>query len=298
MASHRRLRANLLLLAAAAIWGFAFVAQWVGADVVSPFTFNSVRFGMGALVLAVIIVVRDAKRGVSQEKRALATKAVIWPGLICGAVLALAVGFQQAAMPESSAGNAAFLTALYIVLVPILGVFLGWKLEWHVVVGMIACTVGLYLICITDVFTIAVSDLLLLGAAVLFAVQIHVVDRYGTRLSALRFATSQFIGCALVSAVLAFIFDAAPFQHLELAIIPLAYGGICSVGIAYTLQVLGQRDALPSHAALIMSTEAIFGGIAGALLLGENMGLRGYSGASLMIAGIVISQLGSMKHSS
>ncbi|MDR1237842.1 MAG: DMT family transporter [Propionibacteriaceae bacterium] len=294
MANSRLLRANVLLLLASAIWGFAFVAQRIGADYVGPFTFSAVRFAMGAVVMIVVIKVLDWKRGLSKARRAAATRMVLWPGLACGTLLAAAVGFQQASMPQASAGDAAFITALYIVIVPIFGLFFGRRIGWQLVVGVAACVVGMYLICITDDLVLGTSDLLLLAAATVFAIQIMLVDRYTNRVSALRFATAQFVSCAVISAVLALLLDPVPFGGLDQAVIPLIYGGVGSVGIAYTLQVLGQRDALASHAALIMSLEAVFGGLGGALILNEDMGQRGYIGAALMVAGILVSHLGTL----
>ncbi|MDR1432117.1 MAG: DMT family transporter [Propionibacteriaceae bacterium] len=296
MAESRLLRANALLLLASAIWGFAFVAQRVGADYVGPLTFNAVRFAMGAVVLIAVIMVLDRHRGLSKAKRSAATRKVIGPGLACGVLLGAAVGFQQASMPEASAGDAAFVTALYIVIVPLFGLFFGRRMGWQLVVGVAACVVGMYLICVTDDLVLGPSDLLLLASATVFAIQIMLVDHYTNRVSALRFAAAQFVSCAAVSAIAAFFVDAAPFSGLEQAVVPLLYGGVGSVGIAYTLQVLGQRDALASHAALIMSLEAVFGWLGGMIFLGEKMALRGYIGAVLMVAGILVSQLGTLTH--
>jgi drug/metabolite transporter (DMT)-like permease len=290
VAEAARGRANFLLVLASAIWGFAFVTQRIGADYVGAFTFNAVRFALGGLVLVAVIAFLDRRRGLSRELRWAATKAVVWPGAVCGALLAAAAGLQQAAMTTSTAGNAAFVTAMYIVLVPVFGVFLGRRVTWFVVAGIVLCVAGLYLICVRGDLALGPGDLLLLGAAVMFAVQILFVERFSAKLSALRFSTAQFFGCAAVSAVAALFFDAAPFGGMERAVVPLLYTGVLSVGVAYTLQVVGQRDALAAHAALIMSLESVFGALSGALFLGEDMGARGYTGALLMVVGIVVSQ--------
>jgi drug/metabolite transporter (DMT)-like permease len=292
LAEPRRLRANLLLLLAALIWGLAFVAQRMGAAFVGPSSFTAVRFAMGAAVLAVVIVVLDRKRGLTPQRRREATRAVLLPGAVCGVLLALAAGLQQAALGLTTAGNAAFVTGLYIVLVPIFGVVLGQRIGWRTIVALVPAVAGLYFIAVTDQFTMSQGDLLALGGACMFAVQILVVDRYAGKLSALRFSAVQFASCSLVSVVAAFFTDEVPFGGIDQAIIPLLYGGVLSVGIAYTLQVVGQRDALPTHAALIMALEAVFGALGGAVILGEDMGFRGYCGAVLMVIGIVISQLG------
>jgi drug/metabolite transporter (DMT)-like permease len=292
VAQSPRLRANLLLLLASMIWGFAFAAQRMGAEFVGPFTFNSVRFMMGAGVLVAVIAIVDRVRKRSKQRRRAATKAVIVPGLICGALLTAAVGLQQAAMSYTTAGNAAFITGLYIVLVPLAGLFRGQRPGWTIWVALPLAVTGLYLIAVQDSFEINLGDALVLGSAFCFAVQIQFVDYYSRRLSALRFSASQFFFCSVTSGVVALFIDAAPFTGLDQAVIPVLYTGILSVGLAYTLQVFGQRDALPSVAALIMSMEAVFGGLGGWLLLGEDMGLRGYCGAALMCLGILVSQLG------
>ncbi|MDR1824230.1 MAG: DMT family transporter [Bifidobacteriaceae bacterium] len=291
----RRLRGNLLLLLAAALWGFAFVAQKHGAEHMGPFSFSSVRFAMGGLLLVGVIVVLDRVRHRPAAKRRAATRAVLVPGGICGLFLAAAVVAQQAALSYTSVGNAAFITGLYMVLVPVLGAFRGTRISLFTVLGVVLCVPGLYLIAVTEGFTIGRGDALLLAAALLFAIQILIVDHYAPRLSALRFSSAQFLSCAVCAGVAGLFLDAHPYGGMRESVIPLLYGGFISVGIAYTLQVFGQRDALAAHAALIMSMETVFGALGGALLLHENMGLRGYSGAALMILGIVASQLDSLR---
>jgi drug/metabolite transporter (DMT)-like permease len=198
-------------------------------------------------------------------------------------------------MTDATAGNAAFITGLYMVLVPLAVVFQGRRVGASTVLGIVAAVAGLYLIAFRGPFAVHRGDALLMASAVVFAAQILVVDRYARRLSALRFSVAQFFSCAVLSGVAALVLDAHPFGSLNLALWPLFYTGVLSVGIAYTLQVIGQRDAIASHAALIMSLETVFGAVGGAVFLGENMGVRGYCGAALMLAGIVISQLGSVR---
>lgn len=289
--STRRLRANGLLLLASAIWGFAFVAQRVGADYIGPFTFNGLRFAMGAAVLVPVVMWLDRRRGVAPVARRASSRAVVIPGLISGTLLAAAVGLQQVAMSYTTAGNAAFITGLYMVFVPLVSAFRGHRSSVATVVGICFAVVGLYLISVTDGFTMGFGDLLVLISAFIWTAQILVIERYARSLSALRFSISQFLWCAVLSCLAALVLDPAPFTGVGHALIPLLYGGLISVGIAYTLQVIGQRDALASHAALIMSCEAVFGALGGALILGENMGLRGYAGAAFMVIGIVVAQL-------
>jgi drug/metabolite transporter (DMT)-like permease len=288
----RQLRANGALLLASALWGFAFVAQRVGADHVGPLTFTGVRFALGSLVLIPVIMVRDRLRGVPRPKRVAATRAVLVPGVIAGVFLTIAVNLQQAAMSDTPAGNAAFITGLYMVFVPVIAAFRGHRSSLGTIVGVAASLVGLYLISVTDAFTIGPGEVLLIGTCVPWAIQILVIEHYSPKLSALRFAVTQFVTCAVLSSLGALVLDPAPFTGLSEAAVPLLYGGLVSVAIAYTLQVVGQRHALATHASLIMATESVFGAIGGTLLLQEFMGVRGYVGAALMIAGIVVSQVG------
>ncbi len=290
--SGRRVRANGALLLASALWGFAFVAQRVGAGFVGPFSFTSVRFALGVMVVLVVIWVRSTTRKVPMARRRLAWRAALVPGLLAGVLLTIGVNLQQSAMASVPAGNAAFITGLYMVFVPVIAAFRGHRSSPATVIGVISSVIGLYLIAVTGALTIGLGEILLIASAVVWALQILVIDHYGTNLSALRFAAVQFITCTVLSSVSALVFDPAPFAGLDQAVVPLLYGGLLSVGIAFTLQVVGQRDALATHAALIMAMESVFGALGGALILGESMGLRGYVGAVLMITGVVVAQLG------
>ena len=286
----RRLRANLLLLLASAIWGFAFVAQRVGAESVGAFTFNAARFALGAVALLPVVWWLDRRRGVPRPIRALATRAAVLPGLVAGALLATAVGLQQVAMSHTTTGNAAFITGLYMVVVPVLAAFRGHRSSWTTIAGIALALVGLYFVAIRDGFSIGFGDAIVLVSTIPWALQILVVEHYAKRVSALRFSISQFLWCAALSALAAPLLDDRPFAGLGAGLVPLLYGGLLAVAVAYTLQVVAQRDALASHAALIMSSESVFGALGGALLLSESMGVRGYFGATLMAAGIALTQ--------
>jgi drug/metabolite transporter (DMT)-like permease len=288
----RRARANAALLLASALWGFAFVAQRVGAGHVGPLTFSGVRFALGFLVVLAVIVVRSTLRRVSWQRRRLAWRATLWPGVLAGVLLTVAVNLQQAAMASVPAGNAAFITGLYMVFVPVIAALRGHRSRVATIFGVTSSVVGLYLIAVTDTFAIGPGEVLLIISTVIWALQILVIDHYGGPLSALRFAAVQFLTCAVLSSLGALVIDPAPFTGIDQAVVPLLYGGILSVGVAFTLQVVGQRDALATHAALIMAMESVFGAIGGALILGESMGLRGYIGAALMVCGMVVAQLG------
>ncbi len=250
------------------------------------------RFALGALVLLPLIAIRDGVRRVPGPRRVAATRAVVVPGVLAGLLLTTAVNLQQAALIDTPAGNAAFITGLYMVFVPVLAVLRGHRSNLATVLGVASSLVGLYLISVTEDFTIGRGEVLLIVSTVFWAVQILVIEHYSGRLSALRFAAAQFLTCAVLSSLAALAFEPAAFSGLDLAVVPLLYGGLVSVGIAYTLQVVGQRHALATHAALIMATESLFGAFGGAVLLHEFMGPREYVGATLMIVGIVVSQLG------
>jgi drug/metabolite transporter (DMT)-like permease len=294
----RRARANALLLFASAIWGFAFVAQRVGAGFVGPFTFNAVRFALGAVVVVAIAWWFAVRRKVPWSRRSGAWRAALFPGLVVGVLLFIGSNLQQAAMASVPAGNAAFITGLYMVFVPVIAAFRGHRSAWTTVAGVAASVVGLYLIAVTDALTVGGGELLLIISTVVWAVEILTIDHYGPRLSSLRFAAVQFITCSVLSAAGALAFEQQPFTGLDQAVVPVLYGGILSVGVAFTLQVVGQRDALATHAALIMAMESVFGAIGGAILLSEDMGVRGYVGAALMVIGIVVSQLGAVRSKS
>jgi drug/metabolite transporter (DMT)-like permease len=287
----RRARANALLAVAALLWGLAFTAQRVGAEHTGPFTFNAVRFALGGVLVgaAALGVGRWRRRqspGLVRQRRPVALA-----GTVCGLVLTAAAGLQQAGMTDTTAGNAAFITGLYLVLVPLLGVFLGRRVRALALAGVALAVAGLYFMAVRETFTLVKGDGLVALSAFCFAAHILAVGHWAGRLPMLRFAAAQCLACAGSSAVLALVFEAEPFGGLTAAAIPLLYGGVLSVGVAYTLQVVGQRDAEPTPAALIMSAETVFGAIGGAVILGESMDGRGYLGAALMCAGIVLAQL-------
>ena len=243
-------------------------------------------------MLLPLIAVRDRVRAVPAARRRSATRAVVVPGILTGILLTIAVNLQQVAMSDTPAGNAAFITGLYMVFVPVIAAFRGHRSSIATVLGVASSVAGLYLISVTDDFTLGGGEVLLIISTVFWAMQILAIEHFSTRLSALRFAAVQFLTCAVLSSLVALAFEPAPFTGLDRAVVPLLYGGLVSVGIAYTLQVVGQRHALATHAALIMAAESVFGALGGALLLGETMGVGGYLGAALMITGIVVSQLG------
>lgn len=287
----RRARANLLLLLASAIWGFAFVAQVAGSRV-GAFTFNSSRFLLGALSLLPIIVWLDHRDAVPSAERVRRWKAVVRPGMAIGVLLFAGSSLQQIALRHTTAGNAAFVTGLYVVTVPLAGLALGHRIRGGVWLGAGLAVAGLYLLTLTGgLAAMNVGDLLCLVSTLFWTGHILAVSRYSRRLDPIRLSVAQFVANSAYAGATALVVEDAPFRGLTTVVGPIAYAGLASVGVAYTLQVLGQRDALPSHAALIMSLETVFGALGGAIFLGERMAPLGSAGAGLMLAGIIISQL-------
>ncbi|QGF22454.1 DMT family transporter [Raineyella fluvialis] len=290
-ASSRRTRANLLLLLAAAIWGFAFVAQIAGAHV-GAFTFNSSRFLLGALSLLPVIGWLDRRDHLDTAERRRRWVAVVWPGLLIGVLLFAGSSLQQIGLQFTTAGHAAFVTALYVVTVPLVGVLLGHRIRGAIWVGAGLAVAGLYLLTMTGgPGAMNTGDVLCLASTFFWTGHILAVSRFSRRVDPLRLSVAQFVANSAYAAVTALLVEPHPFTGLSTVLGPIAYAGLVSVGVAYTLQVVGQRDALPSHAALIMSLETVFGALGGALFLGERMVPMGYLGAALMLAGIIVSQL-------
>jgi drug/metabolite transporter (DMT)-like permease len=289
----QELRSNLLLLMTAAIWGFAFVAQRVGAQYVGAFTLNGVRFALGSLSLLPLLFYTQKKAAVMPVSTVKPTSTLV-AGIITGSVLFIGASLQQLGLAYTSAGKSAFITGLYIVLVPIFGIFLKQRTHISIWCGVIVALAGLYLLSVTKNFTIGFGDLLTLIGSFFWATHILVIDYYTKRIATLKLCVIQFLTCSVLSLAVAFVFEQITLSGLRLAAIPILYGGICSVGIAYTLQVFGQKHAKPAHAAIILSMETVFGSLGGLLILHENLGVRGYLGCLLMLAGILLSQLPSI----
>lgn len=290
----QEVKSSLLLLLAAAIWGFAFVAQRIGSKYVGSFMFNGVRFALGSLSLVPLLLVsinKDKIKALSNEEDVSTSP---WkPGVILGCVIFLAASLQQIGLVETSAGKAAFITGFYIVLVPVFGIFLKHNIHKATWIGVILAIIGLYFLSVTEGFTIAISDIYELIGAFLWAIHILLIDNFTKKVDALKLSFVQFLTCSILSLIAAFIFEKNTIIGLSQAVIPILYGGICSVGIAYTLQVVGQKNAKPSHAAIVLSMESVFAAIGGLIILHENLGARGYIGCGLMFAGVLLSQYGS-----
>ncbi|HNR05087.1 MAG TPA: DMT family transporter [Bacillota bacterium] len=288
--NNREMKSNMLLMLTAAIWGFAFVAQRVGMQYVGAFTFNGVRFALGSISLIPLIIYFKNKKTAEQPEETASASALV-PGIIAGSVLFFGASLQQAGLAYTTAGKAAFITGLYIVLVPLLGIFLKQRVGLNTWLGVVLAVSGLYFLSVNEDFTIAFGDLLEIIGAFFWAVHILVIDYFTKKVDALRLSCIQFAMCSALSIIIALIFEDISVSGLSQAAIPILYGGLLSVGVAYTLQVVAQKHAKPSHAAIILSMEAVFAALGGALLLKENMGVRGYLGCALMFAGMLLTQV-------
>jgi drug/metabolite transporter (DMT)-like permease len=284
----RTLKADLLLLLTSIIWGFAFVAQRVGMEHVGPFIFNGIRFALGSLSLLPLLWINHTRGNFTHHPP---RKTLLFGGTLAGIALFLGVSFQQIGLIYTTAGKAGFITGLYIVFVPIVGVaFLKQKTALGTWIGTIFAVIGLYLLSVTKQFTIDRGDLFVLIGAMFWACHIHIISWFSRKVAPLKLAFLQFVICSFLSLLIAGIFERTTLQGLTHATIPILYGGLCSVGIAYTLQVIAQRTAHPAHASIILSLEAMFAVIGGWIVLGETLAFRGLMGCALMLAGMLLSQ--------
>lgn len=283
-----KIKSTVLLFLTAIIWGFAFVAQRVGAEYVGTFTFNGIRFILGALSLIPVIIVFERGEGERQKL----TKTFL-ASLIAGAILFVASSLQQYGVEiTGSAGKAGFLTGLYTVLVPLMRFVMGKKTRVLTFVGAVFAVCGLFLLCMNGTsLSFGLGEIVLIVGAVFWAFHILVVDKFVSEISPLKFSMFQFLVCGLISIMIAVFTEDISFSAIKSAGVPILYGGIMSVGVAYTCQILGQRDADPTFASIVFSTESVFSAIGGALLLNEVMSGRGYTGCLLIFIGIVLSQI-------
>lgn len=288
----RHLKSDLLFLLSAIIWGFAFVAQRMGMDHVGPFTFNGIRFLLGAMVLVPFIYPNRKHRHPNPDGSYLihSKKLVIYGGL-AGLVIFAGASLQQVGLVHTTAGKAGFITGLYVVIVPIMGLLWGQHTNAGTWSGASMAAAGMYLLSINEDFSISFGDLLELIGAVLWAVHIHLIGWLAPKTNSLRLAFIQFLVCAAASLLTAAAVETTTLANIISAGWPIIYGGALSVGVAYTLQVVAQRHAHPAHAAILLCLESVFAAVGGWFLLGEVMSGRGVVGCILMFAGMLTSQL-------
>ena len=286
------LKSDGLLLFTATIWGFAFVAQRVGMDYVGPFSFNGIRFALGGLVLIPFILKQNRPGGPKAVPVVEPRFGKALPGgCLAGVILFAGASLQQMGLVYTTAGNAGFITGLYVVIVPILGAFFKVRANSGTWIGALLASVGLYLLSITDQFTIAFGDLLVLAGAVFWAMHVLVIGWLSPVTDPLKLAFIQFMVCSVLSLITATVVETIAIRSVLQAAVPILYGGVLSVGVAYTLQVVAQRSAHPAHAAILLSLEAVFAALGGWIMLGERLSARGLTGCGLMLAGMLISQL-------
>ena len=283
----------LLLTLTAFIWGFAFVAQSVGTEFVGPFTFNTCRFLIGGVVLIPFIFFsRRTSAKNDRPNPAGGRRDLLVGGFLCGVALCAASGFQQVGIASTTVGKAGFITALYIVLVPILGIFLGKRPGKNVWLGVVLAVAGLYFLCITEGFSVGSGDLMVILCALFFSLQILLVDHYSSRVDCVCLACLQFLVCGVISAVaMAALGERPAPSDLAAAWAPILYAGVLSSGVGYTLQAVGQKHTDPTVASLVMSLESVFSVLAGGLILHEALSFREALGCVLMFAAILLAQL-------
>ena len=283
-------RADLLMLLAAAIWGFAFVAQREGMETMGPFLFNTARFFIGTVFLFPIVWYLSKKNKTPTNKET-STKKLIIAGTIAGLFLFMASSFQQVGIQYTTAGKAGFITGLYIFFVPLIGIFFGQRTGSGTWLGAFIAVIGLYLLSINDDFSIARGDLLQLICAVFFAAHILVVGYVAKRMDPLKLSLIQYFVSGVLSFFIAIAIEVITWQMIVDTAIPLLYAGIMSIGVGYTLQVVAQQHAKSSHAAIILGLEGAFAVLGGWLILDENLSTRGLIGCGLMLSGMFLSQL-------
>ena len=286
------MKSNLLLLITAIIWGFAFVAQRSAMEYVGPFTFNAIRFALGGISLIPILLINKRKKSCRERILTISSnKFLVKAGIIAGIILFFGASFQQGGIVYTSAGIAGFLTGLYIVIVPIIGIAFNQKTTTATWLGAIIAVVGLYLLSIREDFTISLGDLLVLISALFWSLHVLVISKFSPKTDPIQLAFFQFMLCSVLSFITAIITEVSTIQSIYDALVPILYAGVVSVGIAYTLQVVAQQDAHPSNAAIIMSLESMFAVLGGWLLLNESIPLQGLIGCGLMLLGMFLSQL-------
>ena len=300
--THMKRRNSCILILTAFIWGTAFVAQSTGGDAVGPYTFNCIRFLIGSFFLALILPIIDRIRPDKEQKKSVNKKTLLLGGTCCGIALCFASNLQQLGIYLGSpVGKAGFLTACYIILVPILGMFFQKKCGWNIWVGVLLTVIGLYLLCMDGAFYLQISDILLLGCAFLFAIHILVIDHFSPLVDGVRMSCIQFFVAGTLSSIPMVLTETGhtmsdiqtwliPLSNLE-NWFPILYAGIFSSGIAYTLQIIGQQGVNPTVASLLMSLESVFSVLAGWVLLNETMGLRQLSGCGIIFVAVVLAQL-------
>ncbi len=280
------------LLLATVIWGSAFIAQSIGMDYIEPFTFQAVRCFLAVIGLLPVILIADRFQKDGRNFFSRWNDPRLWKaGILCSIPLFLAVNLQQVGIVSTDAGKSAFLTAMYIVIVPVIGIFLRRKTSPAIIVSVLLAVAGLYCLSCIGAERIGIGDICLIICAFMFAAQITVVDHYAPHVDCLRLNLLQSLFCAVFSAILMFVFEAPDIRTISMCWLPLSYAGFLSMGAAYSLQIYGQKHLAPAPASLIMSMESVFAAVFGALLLHESMTPWETLGSILIFIAVIIAQI-------
>ena len=287
-----KIKNGIMLVLTAFIWGTAFVAQSVGMDYLGPFTFNGVRSLIGGAALLPCIWLFQKGKGKATEKPSRgARKELIAGGIACGLLLFAASSLQQIGIQYTTAGKAGFITAFYIVIVPVLGIFLHKKISGKVWGAVAIALAGLYFLCITEKFAVGKGDILIFLCALVFSIHILVIDYFSPKVDGVKMSCIQFFVCGIVSLPPMFFTETPKIGAMVEGWAPLLYAGVLSCGVAYTLQIIGQKNVNPAVASLILSLESCFSVLAGWMVLGEKLSVRESVGCVLMFAAIILAQL-------
>lgn len=288
------IKQSLILLLTATIWGVAFVSQSVGMDYVGPFTFNAIRSLIGAAVLIpVVFLMRKLSGETDRREETHGKEDRVWirGGVCCGVILAAASSFQQFGIKYTTVGKAGFITAMYIILVPVLGIFFGKKVGVRIAVSVAVAVAGLYLLCMTESFRLETGDILVMVCAVIFSFHIMVIDQFSPLTDGVKMSCMQFLTCGILCGICMFLFESPKLSMILAAWKPILYAGVLSCGVGYTLQIIGQKGMNPTVASLIMSLESVISVLAGFVLLHEILSKRELFGCVLMFAAIILAQL-------
>ena len=289
----QQIKSSLILLLTATIWGVAFVAQSVGMEYIGPFTFNAIRCVLGGMVLIPVILVLKKKKETGAENQEKEDKKTLWMGgIACGVILCIASNLQQFGIMEASVGKSGFFTALYIVMIPVIGIFIGKRPEIKLWFCVALAVVGMYLLCMKDgSFTIERADIMLLLCALAFSFHILVVDYFSPKVGGVKMSCIQFFVCGVLSAVGMLFTETPDISNIQAAWLPLLYAGLLSCGVGYTLQIVGQKGINPVIASLIMSLESVISALAGWVILGQVLSPKEILGCVLMFVAIIITQI-------
>lgn len=290
---NKKIRSTLLLLLATILWGSSFVSQNIAMDYMTPFAFQAFRCLIAVIFMLPVIAILDRRDPVGGSFIDRWKDPLLWKaGLSCGIPLFLACNLQQLAMVDTDAGKAGFLTAMYIVIVPVIGLLRRQKISINIPISVFIAAAGLYFLSCSNGFQISTGDLLLLSCALMFAVQITFVDKFAHRVDALRLNTIQALLCSLLSSISMLVIEPLPtLKGIASCALPLIHLGVFSMGVAYGLQIIGQANIEPATASLIMSLESVFAAVFGALILHERMSQRELFGCVLVFCAVILSQI-------